>query len=419
MDLHVLGQKQLEAALQVNFFNPRYSTQFLNYIQFPKNEIIVNFPVFLKGVNDDICEVEMVKGYRIQHNNLLGPYKGGIRFDEQVKLDEVKGLAFFMTLKTALLQIPMGGAKGGVKINPSMYTEEDLARIAKEYTRAIHRFIGGDVDIPAPDMGTNAKLMDIMTATYQNLHRTHDSNTFTGKSVNFGGSLTREAATGRGLNFVYEAYVNATGFEGKTFAIQGFGNVGSHTARLLNDQGLKCVAVSDASCFLINPEGFDVKDMFEYAKRHKFLALYQDGQYNVSCEEYWSVTVDVFVLAACELQVDQYRAQELNCKLILEGANGPVDHLADVVLQERKIEVIPDILANAGGVYVSYLEWVGNRRRKQLTAEEEKHELQKIMSETFRKVHEEATKTHSTMRQSAYNLALDYLHYYYTRKQVN
>jgi glutamate dehydrogenase (NAD(P)+) len=416
MNLNQLGHAQLD---QVIPLMDRHERRFINFLKFPKNEIIVNFPVFLRGKNDDIRDFVMMKGYRIQHNNLLGPYKGGVRFSKHVRLDEVKGLAFLMTIKTALLGLPLGGAKGGVHVDPTQYTEKDLARVAREYSRAIYRFIGGDVDIPAPDMGTNPKLMDIMTAEYQMLKKSHGNDMFTGKSIGFGGSLTRNAATGRGLVKCFQAQQARDHDEFKTFAVQGFGNVGLNTTLLLESEcQMRCVAVSDHTCCLVNEQGFNVSDLKAWVDEHKVLKGY-DLYHEVEASVFWSVTTDLFVLAACEFQVCGEAAANLNCKVILEGANGPIDPAADQILAQRGVKVIPDVLANAGGVYVSYLEWVGNRKRMQLNAEEEDAKLDNIMKTKYESVAELAEEKMCTLRQAAYLLALQTLSYHYDRKHVD
>lgn len=417
-NLNNLAMFQLQDA--VSLTPEKFEHRFLDYLQFPKNEIIVNFPVFLRGKDDAIVDFVMVKGYRIQHNNLLGPYKGGIRFSDQVRLDEVKGLAFLMTIKTALLNIPMGGAKGGVRINPSNYTEKDLHRVAREYANAISRFIGGDVDIPAPDMGTGPKLMDIMTAQCQKLKKSHDNDMFTGKSIDFGGSRTRNRATGSGMMHCFDRYcLTHPGFSRRTFSVQGFGNVGFHAAKsLVEDFGLSCTAVSDHTCCMVNSSGFDFEKLALYAQEHGCLkGVFPECE--VSPEVFWSEPVDVLVLAACELQVCGEHALRLNCSLILEGANGPIDSDADTILAQRGIDVIPDVLCNAGGVYVSYLEWVGNRKRMQLSTEEEDFKLKNIMYSTFRQVHDLVQYHGWTYRQAAYHKALTHLYYHYERKHVN
>jgi len=416
-NLNDLTLSQLDQA--VALVPDEHERRFINYLRYPKNEIIVNFPVFVRGKNDEIRDFVMMKGYRIQNSNLLGPYKGGIRFSDNVRLDEVKGLAFLMTIKTALLGIPLGGAKGGVKIDTSQFTEKDLARVAREYARATYRFVGGDVDIPAPDMGTTPKLMDIMTAEYQKLKKTHDTDMFTGKSIGFGGSVTRNAATGRGLVQCFQAHQAQVQDEFKTFAVQGFGNVGSNTAFLLESECLmRCVAVSDHTCMLVKTNGFDLAELRAWMDEHKVLRGYGQGQ-EVEAKEYWSTPCDLFVLAACEFQVCGEQARALRCGTILEGANGPVDSAADRIFQERGIAVIPDVLCNAGGVFVSYLEWVGNRKRMQLSEEEENAKLDTIMLKTYNKVAYLSREMRCTLRQAAYLLALRTLNYHYDRKHVD
>ena len=412
--LHELALKQLEESTAFE----HYPHRFLNFLKYPKNQITTSFPVFLRGVHDQIRDIVMVTGFRCQHNNTLGPYKGGIRFSEHVNMDEVSGLAFLMTLKSALLNIPLGGAKGGVCINVSDLTEKDLCRVAREYAKSMYRFIGPLQDVPAPDMGVSSKLIDVMVAQYQRMSKSHDNSVFTGKSVGFGGSESREEATGRGVLNCFEAYHENRGGHFNTFAVQGMGNVASWAAELLEqEKNMRCMAVADHTCCLVSDEGFDVAELKAWVQDHKCLKGYSPDQ-EVSKETFLSTPVDLFVLAACEFQVCGETAKLLNCSAVIEGANAPVDTEADLILKEKGIDVIPDFLANSGGVYVSYLEWIGNRRKMQLSADEERQKLKTAMTKAFNKVEAKRLEKGCTLRQAAFLVALDTLYYHYERKHV-
>jgi glutamate dehydrogenase (NAD(P)+) len=323
-----------------------------------------------------------------------------------------------MTIKTSLLGIPFGGAKGGVRVDPHQYTEKDLKRIARGYSQAIHRFIGSDVDIPAPDMGTDDRLMDIMTAQYQNLKKTHANDMFTGKSIGFGGSFTRKEATGAGMVHCINRWATTTDEAVESFVVQGFGNVGSNASVLLARQGVKCIGIGDHTCNLYNPNGFDVVDVQEYVEEHKCLQGYHHGNDSVVLNktEFLGIETDLFIFAACELQVCGKEADLLNCKVVVEGANGPIDLVADELLKSKNIDVVPDILANAGGVYVSYLEWVGNRKKMHFSAVDEKRQLQDIMEKKFDQVWKKSSEKQIGLREAAYLVALDHLWFHYDRK---
>lgn len=349
----------------------------------PKSELIVNFPVLM-----DNGEYQLFKGYRIQHNNIMGPYKGGIRFHHEVHLDEVKALAAWMTWKCSLMEIPFGGAKGGIKFNPRDYSRQELERITRRFTHALGSNIGPDHDIPAPDMGTNAQTMVWMMDTYMNNAGQSLKNAVrgivTGKSVTSGGSLGRNKATGQGLVFAVKAWAEEFDFnlsEG-TFSVQGFGNVGYHAAELLAQEGSKMKAVMDHTGALYNPEGIDPVDLLKYSLEHGGIAGYSRAQV-IDRTTFFSTPVDIFIPAALEMQITAETAPLMDVKLVAEGANGPTDLEGEQILLEKGVMFLPDILANAGGVTVSYFEWLQNRRAESWTEERVDQRLSAMMTKAY------------------------------------
>ncbi|MEM7755963.1 MAG: Glu/Leu/Phe/Val dehydrogenase [Planctomycetota bacterium] len=340
----------------------------------PKNEVMVHFPVRM-----DDGHHKLFKGYRVQHNNALGPYKGGIRFHEDVHLDDVKALSLLMTMKTALVRVPFGGGKGGVKCNPRDLSPGELERVSRRFTSAIAQMIGPDYDIPAPDVGTNAQIMAWMADTYM---MGMDSNAndglriVTGKPTEFGGSAGREKATGQGVADVLAEMLPGIGIpvQGMTVSLLGFGNVNSWGGRILQDMGAKIVSVMDHTGALRNEDGLDCHTLADYAARNGGIAGYEKepnrtgagtqagkGAEAVDEETFYRTKCDVFIPGALEQMIKPKQARWLDCKVLAEAANAPCDPAGDRVLMERGIEVIPAILANSGGVTVSYFEWLQNK----------------------------------------------------------
>jgi len=351
----------------------------------PKNELIVNFPVKM-----DNGEMKLFKGYRIQHNNILGPYKGGFRFHHQVNLDEVKGLAMLMTLKCSLVGLPFGGAKGGVKFTPNDFSNDELERITRRFIHALGNNIGPNFDIPAPDMGTNAQTMNWMMDTFINTSGSIDrqclKGVVTGKSVTVGGTKGRAQATGFGVVMCIEEWMkqNNIDISTQTFAIQGFGNVGSWAAKRLDSLGAKIVAVNDCAGTLHMKDGIPVTQLTEYIKEHGTIEGFMN-QTLLSRDDFFSIEADVMIPAALENQICEVEANELKVKLVAEGANGPVNNAADLILKERGIDVIPDVLANSGGVIVSYFEWLQNHSNDYW---HEQHVLEKLHDKITHAYHE-------------------------------
>jgi glutamate dehydrogenase (NAD(P)+) len=384
----------------------------------PKNELIIHFPVRLKS-----GEVRMFKGYRVQHNNILGPYKGGIRYHQDVYLDECKALASWMTWKCALAKLPYGGGKGGLKFDPRQYDNEDLERITRRFTHALGTNIGPEYDIPAPDMGTNSQTMDWMMDTYVNINSSVDrqglKRVVTGKSIACGGSQGREAATGQGVVYCIQEWAHAKRFnlDGSTLAVQGYGNVGSNTARILSRMGVTLTAVGDHTGYYKNPEGFNPHKLADHVKRHRSLDGYPGGK-KISREEFFAAEVDIFVPAALELQIGGDEAKEIRAKVVVEGANGPTDTEGDRILAERGIDVIPDILANSGGVIVSYYEWLQNKRSESWDADEVHTRLERRMRRNYQAVVDRARDLKVDYRTASYAIALDRLREVYRARGI-
>jgi len=375
----------------------------------PKNEIIVNFPVRM-----DDGSIRMFRGYRIQHNNILGPYKGGLRFHPDVDRDEVKALAAWMTFKTALTGIPYGGAKGGVTLDPHEHSETELERIVRRFTHALGENIGPNHDIPAPDVGTNSQTMDWLMDTYINVQdtsmRQNAKGVVTGKSVPCGGSLGREEATGSGVLYSLRHWCgeNDAMLQDLTAAVQGFGNVGRHFARLAQASGVKVVTVADHTATLRKEGGLDIPALLEYTAEHRVLKGFPAAE-EVETESLFEEDVDVFVPAALENQITAERAERLKCRLIIEAANGPTTPDAEEILSERDIEVIPDILANAGGVIVSYFEWLQNKSSEFWKAEVVDEKLRDLIWAAHDRVldkQKELGKERCSLRDAAYAVAL-------------
>lgn len=401
---------------------------FIEYLSHPKNEIIMNFQVEM-----DDGSKKIFKGYRVQHNNLLGPYKGGLRFHPIVHLDECKALACWMTLKCALQELPLGGAKGGIKFNPRDVSENELKRISMTFSNRLHKYIGVHRDIPAPDVGTNSQIMDWMTAAQKQMLKTHENGMFTGKSIAFGGSKGRGEATAAGvvhcitewLKHNEHLFTESWRFSDSihpqttiTYIVQGFGNVGSNTANILHKlKRFKCLGVADHTGYYFCKDGLNIPEMFEYNKNNKGLKDYEKFGKNITLiktkYEFFSLECDIIIPAALELQINARIAENMKCKLIVEGANGPTDVEADSILFKNGITLIPDILANSGGVIVSYHEWLQNTRKEYWNEKKVMIKLQEKMEETFNNIYEISKKHHMDMRTLSYVKAIQHLQYYY------
>ena len=384
----------------------------------PKNELIVHFPVRM-----DNGEVRLFKGYRIQHSNILGPFKGGIRYHESVTLDDLKALASMMTWKCALMQIPFGGGKGGIKFNPRAVSRPELQRITRRFIHSLGGNLGPDYDIPAPDMGTSAQVMAWAMDTYMNtvgvVNKQSVKGVVTGKPVASGGTLGRDKATGQGLVHCISQWAADRQFdlEGSTLTVQGFGNVGSFTAVILSRLGVSLTAVGDHTGYLYNPEGFNPHKLQDYVQETGSIAGYPNGR-PISREEFFATKADIFVPAALENQVGKEEALALNVKLVAEGANGPCNPEGEAVLRDRGIDVLPDVLANSGGVTVSYYEWVQNKRSEQWTLAEVDERLEAAMKKGYQEVVQFARARKCDLRIAAYAVALGRLEEVYREREI-
>lgn len=368
----------------------------------PEKEITVSIPVLM-----DNGEVEVFTGIRVLHNTSRGPAKGGIRFDMNVNLDEVKALAAWMTWKCAVVNIPFGGAKGGVICDPLTMSVGELERVTRRYTSAIIQTLGPDSDVPAPDVNTNERVMAWLMDTYS-MHVGHTVNAVTtGKPVEMGGSLGRREATGRGVMLSATQALEHLKMDvkGATVAVQGFGNVGSIGAQLMQEVGCKIVAISDRTGGWHDPKGIDVNDAIAYVKKNKTLEGYGKGQ-AVTNEQLLELEVDVLVPAALENVITTKNAKNVKAKVVCEGANGPTTAAADAILDEKGIFVVPDILANAGGVTVSYFEWVQNRGGYYWDEQTVNDRLRNIMVNSFRDVLKLSQQHKVNMRTAAYMVAI-------------
>jgi glutamate dehydrogenase (NAD(P)+) len=372
-------------------------------LRHPEKQIIVSIPV----VRDN-GEVEVYTGYRVLYNTSRGPAKGGIRFDLNVTLEEVKALAAWMTWKCAVVNIPFGGAKGGVVCDPFTMSMAELERVTRRYTSSIIETLGPDSDVPAPDVNTNERVMAWIMDTYSMHHRHTVTAVVTGKPVEMGGSLGRREATGRGCMIVTREALARLGMSLRQarVAVQGFGNVGSIAADLLAKAGATIIAVADKSGGLINPKGLDIPDVVAWAREHRQLAGYPRAD-SISNEDLLTTDCDVLLPAALENVITSKNAKRIKAKVICEGANGPTTANADKILEEQGVLVIPDILANAGGVTVSYFEWVQDRGGYFWDEETVNHRLEAIITRSFKEVVTLADKHKVTMRVAAYMLAID------------
>ncbi len=368
----------------------------------PKRELSVNFPVRL-----DNGKVKMFSGYRVQHNINRGPAKGGIRYSPDVSLDEVRALAMWMTWKCAIVGIPFGGAKGGVIVDPRQLSISELERLTRRYATEISILIGPDSDIPAPDMNTNPQVMAWIMDTYS-MHAGYSiPAVVTGKPISIGGSEGRMEATARGVLIITQeaARDNGITLEGAKVVVQGFGNVGSISARLFHEVGAKVIGLSDMYGAVYNSNGIDVTRALRYSQEHGRLTNLPETE-PISNAELLELPCDILVPAATEGQLTRRNAARIQTRMIVEAANGPTTPEADEIFNERRIPVIPDILANAGGVTVSYFEWVQDLQRFFWAEQQINTELQHIMQRSYRAAYQKAQDLNVSMRMGAYLLAV-------------
>ncbi|GAB4188656.1 MAG: Glu/Leu/Phe/Val dehydrogenase [Phycisphaeraceae bacterium] len=375
----------------------------------PKNELMVHFPVLMDDGN-----YKLFKGYRVQHNNTLGPYKGGIRYHPQVSLDHVKALAVLMTLKTALVRLPLGGAKGGVQVDPHALSRDELMRLTRRFTSAIGDNIGPDHDIPAPDVGTNAQIMAWMADTFINFvpgtQRWTGQAVVTGKPLEFGGSHGRDKATGQGLVYVLDEVLPELdlSYDGLTFSLIGYGNVGSWTGRLMQQRGAVLKAVMDHTGAIHNDRGLDTLALAQHVLCRGGVAGFPDSE-AISEEQFYRMKVDLFIPAALEQMLDVKQTRMLECKVVVEAANAPTTPEGQRVLAERGIAILPAVLCNSGGVTVSYMEWKQNRAAETWSARTVDRRLREHMTAAANRVKLAAHRFGCDLRTATYCAALEHI----------
>lgn len=376
---------------------------YINTLKRPKRCLIVDVPIVM-----DDGTIQHFEGYRVQHNLSRGPGKGGIRYHPDVDLNEVMALSAWMTIKSAVVNLPFGGAKGGVRVDPAKLSKRELERLTRRFTAEISPIIGPQKDIPAPDVGTNGSIMGWMMDTYSSSVGYTVTGVVTGKPIHLGGSLGRVKATGRGVFITGRHIANRihVPIEGAKVAVQGFGNVGSEAALLFAEAGAKVTWVQDHSATIFNENGLDLTQLVAHVATHRGVKGFADAQVATD-EAFWDAAVDILIPAALESQITVDRAQRLKAKIILEGANGPTYPKADDVLVERNIVVVPDVICNAGGVTVSYFEWVQDMASYFWTEQEINERLDKLLIQAIDDVWSSAEQHQCTLRTAAYILACE------------
>ncbi|TCM66651.1 glutamate dehydrogenase (NAD(P)+) [Acinetobacter calcoaceticus] len=378
-------------------------SDYIDTLKRPKRALIVDVPIVM-----DDGSIQHFEGYRVQHNLSRGPGKGGIRYHPDVDLSEVMALSAWMTIKTAVLNLPFGGAKGGVRVDPRKLSTRELERLTRRFTTEISPIIGAQKDIPAPDVGTNAHIMGWMMDTYSSTQGHTVTGVVTGKPIHLGGSLGRVKATGRGVFITGRHVANSIGLklEGAKVAVQGFGNVGGEAALLFAEAKAIVTCVQDHTGTIYNPNGLPVEALIAHVEKHQGVGGFADA-IAIDNEAFWDAEIDIVIPAALEGQITVDRARRLNAKMVLEGANGPTYPEADDILIERGVVVVPDVICNAGGVTVSYFEWVQDMASYFWSEDEINQRLDKLMVQAVEDVWRCAHENKCTMRTAAYILACE------------
>lgn len=378
-----------------------------NILSFPKNEIIVHFPVKM-----DNGKVEIFKGYRVQHNDALGPYKGGLRYHSTIDLDAVMGLASLMTWKTALTSLPFGGAKGGIQIDPTKYSKGEIERITRRFTYALGENIGPDYDIPAPDVNTDSQMMAWMMDTYLSTKsptdRKNNIHIVTGKPIKSGGLLGRDASTGLGVVITIDEWAkdNKVNLGKTSYTVQGYGKVGYWASHFMNKRGATLLAVQDSSGTIYNKKGINVEDLYKYTLTNHGVVKGYSKATPMDKMDFFKVKTDIFIPAALGNQITEETAPMLTCKLIAEGANGPTNSDGISICHKRGITIIPDILCNAGGVVGSYFEWLQNKRQETWELEQVNTKLKNVIVKAYREVLRTAKENKTDWRTAAFIVAI-------------
>jgi len=416
------GKKMLQsvqALIKRTAINLGYKEETIKRLIEPEMIHEFSFPVKM-----DNGQIKIFKGWRVQHNSILGPYKGGIRFHSQTCLEEVQALATLMTIKCAIAGLPYGGGKGGVAVDPKKLSSQELERLSREYVKKIAHFIGSDIDIPAPDVNTNSQIMAWMIDEYQKIKGYQSRAVFTGKPVAMGGSLGRKEATGRGGVIILKALLDKLVYKKNhsysTIAVQGFGNVGYYFAKIASEEGFKVVAVSDSKGGIIKPkddylEALDIPLVMECKKeKGKLAGCYcvggvcdVKGGVNISNENILELPVDILVPAALENVINEKNMKNIKAKIIIEMANGPLTEEAYDYLTKKGVIIVPDVLANCGGVVVSYLEWVQNKTGYYWNEEEVNDKLAIMMNKAFEKIWKKSIEKKIPLKQASFDLAIE------------
>lgn len=412
--VHQIVQQQVKNALPFTKIAP--ST--LKRLSIAQSRILVSVPVEIKN------ELKIFEGYRVQHNNILGPYKGGLRFHPEVHMDEVEALASWMTYKCALQDLPFGGAKGGMMIDPELYSKDEMDSIVRTFTRVLYPYIGKNKDIPAPDIGTNNLIMDKIMDEYNMLStgktsRHHSKSIVTGKSIDCGGSHGREEATAFGAVVCLEEWAKdkKIDLDKKTLVLQGLGNVGKNILKILQKKGVLLSGVGDQYRNIYFPNPIDPSILLEYLDEHQTLKNFTKGKAIQNSDELFTIPCDIIIPAATEMQILEKTARAMNCKIIVEAANGPVSPEAERILYNKDIEIIPDILANSGGVLVSYYEWIQNKQDIYWYKEEVEEKLIKKMKHCYEKVKHICLFRKCNMRQAAFVYSLEKINSVYSKRK--
>jgi len=394
------AQQQLARALAITKVSPELQKRLAH----PEREITVSIPL-----KKDDGTVEVFEGYRVQYNSLRGPYKGGIRYHPQADINEVRALAFWMTLKCAVAGIPMGGGKGGITVDPRALSKKELERLSRGWVRALYPILGPERDVPAPDVNTTPEIMRWMGDEYTKLTADKRNATFTGKPLDHGGSEGRSQATGMGGFYVFEALRKAVGLGSSVrVAVQGMGNVGGFAAKIFRDHGHVVIAMSDSKGGIFNEAGLDPDAVEKYKKENGSLKGFPNAK-QITNEKLLELECDVLIPAALENQITQKNANKIQAKLVLELANGPTSTDADDILFKKKIHVVPDILANSGGVIVSTYEWEQNLKKEHWSEKDVLGKLRKLLERESKNIWEKSKKLKTDLRRAAFALALERL----------